>query len=189
MRVGSLFTGTGALDQAVLANFPEASLAWHVEWADAPSKVLAHHFPDVPNYKDISKVDWNEVEPVDILTGGFPCQDLSHAGARKGLKNGTRSGLWSEYYKAITILKPKYVIIENVRGILSAKANGDMEYCEACMGNNPDSVMRALSLVLADLAESGYDAVWSDLRASDVGAPHQRQRIFIVAYPSSSPRP
>ena len=189
MKIGSLFSGTGALDTAVQANFPGSKVAWHVEWAEAPSKVLAHHHPGVANYKDISKVDWESVEPVDILTGGFPCQDLSHAGARKGLKNGTRSGLWSEYHKAINVLKPKYIIIENVRGLLSAKASGDMEYCETCMGNNPENVMRALSVVLADLAESGYDAVWQDLRASDAGAPHQRQRIFIVAYASSSTCP
>lgn len=189
MKIGSLFTGTGALDKAVMANFPEARLAWHVEWDKAPQKVLAHHYPDVPTYGDISKVDWNEVEPIDILTGGFPCQDLSHAGARKGLKEGTRSGLWSQYHKAINTLRPKYIIIENVRGLLSAKASGDMEYCKTCMGDNPENVMRALSVVLADLAESGYDAVWQDLRASDVGAPHQRQRIFIVAYASGGPRP
>jgi DNA (cytosine-5)-methyltransferase 1 len=185
MKIGSLFSGYGGLDIAAQRIF-SAEIAWHCEFAKAPSKVLEKNYPGIPNYSDVTKVDWSAVEPVDILTGGFPCQDVSHAGSRKGLKNGTRSGLWSEYHKAISIIKPKYVIIENVRGLLSAKATGDMEHCKACMGDDPDSVMRALQVVLADLAESGYDAVWQDLRASDIGAPHQRQRIFIVAYPSGS---
>jgi DNA (cytosine-5)-methyltransferase 1 len=127
MKIGSLFSGYGGLDLAV-TNVLDAEVVWHCEWEDAPSKVLEANFPGVPNYRDVSQVDWDSVEPVDILTGGFPCQDLSLAGKRAGLQAGTRSGLWSEFYKAITFLKPKIVIIENVRGLLSAKANSGMEY-------------------------------------------------------------
>jgi DNA (cytosine-5)-methyltransferase 1 len=133
LKVGSLFSGYGGLDIAVTESF-DAQVVWHCEWEDAPSTVLEAHWPNVPNYRDVSKVDWAAVEPVDILTGGFPCQDVSQAGRRAGLKSGTRSGLWSEFAKAIDVLKPKYVVIENVRGLTSAKAESDVEYCAWCMG-------------------------------------------------------
>jgi DNA (cytosine-5)-methyltransferase 1 len=185
MKIGSLFSGYGGLDLAV-TELTGATVAWHCEWEDAPSKILEHHFPGIPNYKDVSKVDWTQVEPIDILTGGFPCQDLSVAGKRAGLKEGTRSGLWSEFAKAIETLKPKAVVIENVRGILSAKANSDLEPCPECMGNlDSKSVLRALGAVLGDLADMGYDAKWGGLRAADAGAPHNRFRVFIIAFPQS----
>jgi DNA (cytosine-5)-methyltransferase 1 len=182
MRIGSLFSGYGGLDLAV-SKVTGATVAWHCEWEDAPSKVLEAHFPGVPNYRDVSKVDWESVEPVEILTGGFPCQDLSLAGKRAGLQDGTRSGLWSEFYKAITIIKPKLVVIENVRGLLSAKADSGMEYGPEIMGQLGDRpALRALGAVLGDLADVGYDAKWTGVRASDAGAAHQRFRVFILAY-------
>lgn len=187
MKIGSLFSGYGGLDLAVAAYF-DAEVAWHCEWADAPSQILGHHWPDVPNFRDVSQVDFREVEQVDILTGGFPCQDLSVAGKRAGLNPGTRSGLWSEFERAIESIRPKYVIIENVRGLLSAKANNpDMEYCEMCMGDTEhgEPSMRALGGVLGNLADIGYDAEWQSVRASDAGAPHNRDRIFVVAYDQS----
>src|SRR5699024_12141921 len=85
MRIGSLFAGTGGLDMAVESVFPGALTAWFCEWDEAPSRILAHHLPDVPNLRDVTAVDWSQVEPVDIITGGFPCQDVSHAGRRQGL--------------------------------------------------------------------------------------------------------
>jgi DNA (cytosine-5)-methyltransferase 1 len=185
MKIGSLFSGYGGLDLAV-SKVTGATVAWHCEWEDAPSKVLEAHFPGVPNYCDVSQVDWHAVEPVDILTGGFPCQDLSTAGKGRGLMSGTRSGLWSCFYDAITILKPKLVVIENVRGLLSAKANSGMEYGPEIMdqaGSKP--VLRALGAVLGDLADIGYDAKWAGIRAADTGAPHNRFRVFITAYPNS----
>jgi DNA (cytosine-5)-methyltransferase 1 len=181
MKIGSLFSGYGGLDLAVM-NVTGASVAWHCEWDDAPSKILEKHFPDVPNYRDVSKVDFTSVEPVDILTGGFPCQDLSLAGKRAGLKDGTRSGLWSEFARAIEEIQPRLVVIENVRGILSATAHSDLEYCAWCMGEaNGEPSLRALGAVLGSLADLGYDAKWTGLRASDAGAPHSRFRIFITA--------
>jgi DNA (cytosine-5)-methyltransferase 1 len=184
MKIGSLFSGYGGLDLAV-SKVLDAEVAWHCEWEDAPSKVLEAHFPGVPNYRDVSTVDWESVEPVDILTGGFPCQDLSTAGKRAGLQEGTRSGLWSEFHKAITILKPKIVIIENVRGLLSAKADSGMEYGDEIMEQTSRGVvLRALGAVLGDLADIGYDAKWTGVRASEAGAPHQRFRVFIVAHPN-----
>jgi DNA (cytosine-5)-methyltransferase 1 len=181
MKIGSLFSGYGGLDLAVM-NVTGAEVAWHCEWDDAPSKILEKHFPGVPNYRDVSKVDFTSVEPVDILTGGFPCQDLSLAGKRAGLKDGTRSGLWSEFARAIEETKPRLVVIENVRGILSATAHSDLEFCAWCMGEaNGEPSLRALGAVLGSLADLGYDAKWTGLRASDAGAPHSRYRIFITA--------
>ena len=95
LKIGSLFSGYGGLDLGVMEVL-DAEVAWHCEWEDAPSAILDRNFPGVPNYRDVSKVDWSAVEPVDILSGGFPCQDVSLAGARRGLKDGTRSGLWAK---------------------------------------------------------------------------------------------
>jgi DNA (cytosine-5)-methyltransferase 1 len=188
MKIGSLFSGYGGLDLAV-SKLTGAEVAWHCEWEDAPSKILEAHFSGVPNYRDVSQVDFTQVEPVDILTGGFPCQDLSLAGKRAGLKEGTRSGLWSEFYRAIQEIKPKLVVIENVRGLLSAKANNGMEYTDEVLGTlQGKPAIRALGAVLGDLADIGYDARWSGVRASDAGAPHQRFRVFILAYPISKSR-
>jgi DNA (cytosine-5)-methyltransferase 1 len=183
MKIGSLFSGYGGLDLAVV-KVTGATVAWHCEWDDAPSKILEKHFPGVPNYRDVTKVDFTKVEPVDILTGGFPCQDLSLAGKRAGLKDGTRSGLWFEFARAIEEIQPKLVVIENVRGLLSAKADNGVEYSEedlASLDGKP--AIRAMGAVLGDLADLGFDAKWQGVRASDAGAPHQRFRIFIVAYP------
>ena len=181
MKIGSLFSGYGGLDLAVSA-VTGGVVAWHCEWDAAPSKILEKHFPGVPNYRDVSLVDFTEVEPVDILTGGFPCQDLSLAGKRAGLKEGTRSGLWIEFARAIEELKPRLVVIENVRGLLSANAHSDLEFCAWCMGEaNGEPSLRALGAVLGSLADLGYDAKWTSVRASDSGAPHARFRVFITA--------
>ena len=180
MRIGSLFSGYGGLDIAVEQYFG-ATTAWFVEFDKHPSAILAHHWPGVPNHGDIAAVDWDAVEPVDILTGGFPCQDVSHAGMRAGIRPGTRSGLWERFAYAISILKPRLVVVENVSGILSADAHCDVEPCPWCVGDEPDGHLRALGAVLADLAEAGFDAEWCSVRASDAGAPHRRERVFIVA--------
>jgi DNA (cytosine-5)-methyltransferase 1 len=185
LKIGSLFSGYGGLDLAVSA-VTGGEVVWHCEWDDAPAKILEKNFPDVPNFRDVSKIDWSQVEPVDVLTGGFPCQDLSLAGKRAGMKEGTRSGLWSEFFKAIEVLKPRLVVIENVRGILSASAHGEVEQCPWCMGDEPgEPVLRALGAVLGDLAGIGYDCKWVGLRAADAGAPHNRFRVFIIAFPQS----
>jgi DNA (cytosine-5)-methyltransferase 1 len=134
-------------------------------------------------------VDWSAVEQVDILTGGFPCQDVSLAGTRKGIEHGTRSGLWSEFAKAIEVIRPRLVVIENVKGLLSANANSDVEPCTWCLGDEPNKpALRSLGAVLGDLADLGYDAEWSGVRAAAAGAPHNRFRVFIIAYANSSRR-
>ena len=187
MRIGELFAGYGGLGMGVQAVLG-GTVAWHSEFDPAPSKVLAHHHPDVPNHGDITAVDWSAVEPVDVLTGGFPCQDLSHAGKRAGLRPDTRSGLWTHMAYAIDQLRPPLVVIENVRGLLSATAHSDMEPCPWCLGDAGDeSALRALGAVLGDLADIGYDATWLGVSASDAGAPHGRFRVFVVACHADAP--
>lgn len=181
-RIGSLFTGYGGLDLAVEAYFA-ARTVWTSDIDPGASKIIAHRMPHAPNLGDLTLVDWSAVEPIEILTGGFPCQDVSTAGKRAGLNPGTRSGLWSHMAYAIDQLRPQIVVAENVRGLLSAAANSDVEPCPWCVGgaghDEPD--LRALGAVLGDLAELGYDATWIGLRAADVGAPHGRFRVFVVA--------
>ena len=187
LRIGSLFSGYGGLDLGVMAALG-GSVAWHSEVDKGACKILAHRWPDVPNLGDITKVDWSAVDPVDVLTGGFPCQDLSHAGRRAGLGPSTRSGLWSRMADAIEQLRPALVAVENVRGLLSAAADSDVEPCPWCMGGAADGepALRALGYLLGDLAELGYDARWLGLRAADVGAPHGRFRVFVVAWPAAN---
>jgi DNA (cytosine-5)-methyltransferase 1 len=156
MRVGSLFTGYGGLDMAV-----GGDLAWYSEIEPAACKVLsAHH--DAPNLGDIKKIDWTTVAPVDVITGGYPCQPFSHAGLRKG-ENDERH-LWPYIREGISVLRPRLVLLENVRG----------------------HVTLGLREVLGEIAELGYGARWGVVRASDAGAPHQRARVFIAAYGESN---
>lgn len=129
-----------------------AEPAWFVENDPAASTVLARHWPGVPNHGDITTVDWDNVEPVDVLTGGFPCQDISVSGRRSGLRPGTRSGLWSHMAFAVSSLRPRLVVIENVRGLLSADAACDVESGPWGVGDQPDRPLRALGGVLGDLA-------------------------------------
>ncbi|AYR02558.1 DNA methylase [Gordonia phage Bibwit] len=189
MKVGSLFSGYGGLDLAVEAAFG-AEPAWFVEFDDAPSRILAHHWPHVPNYGDVTAIDWTQVEPVDVLTGGFPCQDVSAAGRRAGMADGTRSGLWSHMAAAIDALRPRWVVIENVRGLLSdARTDRPMESEPDAVGDRDAfPVLRALGAVLGDLADLGYDAQWCTVAAAEVGACHQRQRVFILAHPADAAR-
>jgi DNA (cytosine-5)-methyltransferase 1 len=119
--------------------------------------VLKKHWPDVPVYDDVRTVGGIEC---DVICGGFPCQDISYAGKGAGLA-GERSGLWAEFYRLICKLRPAYAIVENVSALLD----------------------RGMGRVLGDLAEVGYDAEWHCIPASAVGAPHSRDRVWIVAYP------
>jgi DNA (cytosine-5)-methyltransferase 1 len=135
-------------------------LAWYSEIEPAACTVLAAHYPDVPNLGDITAVDWSAVEPVDVITGGYPCQPFSHAGKRKGTKDERH--LWPYVRDAISALRPSLAVLENVRGHLSL----------------------GLADVIGDLAGLGYDARWGVVRASDAGAPHGRARVFITAYPT-----
>lgn len=179
-----LFEGYGGLSMAV-ADVLGAELIWYSEIDPAASRVLAHHHPNVPNLGDVTAIDWSSVHrhaaEFFILTGGFPCQDVSLAGRRAGIRPGTRSGLWSHFAYAIDRLRPDLVVIENVRGLLSADAACDLEPCPWCVGDDEGRPLRALGAVLGELADLGYDARWCGLRAADVGAPHGRFRVFIAA--------
>ena len=186
LTVGSLFAGYGGIELA-LSSVLDVRPAWFVEFDKAPSKVLAHHWPDVPNYGDVTTVDWSTVPPVDIITGGSPCQDLSHAGKRAGMTEGTRSNLWVQMREAINVIRPRLVAWENVRGAFSAPADSALEPCPGCVGDGDDGpVLRALGRVLGDLADIGYDCRWYGLRAADVGAAHGRFRVFLFAVPADS---
>lgn len=186
LTYGSLFTGAGGLEMGVQSVLPGRTL-WHSDIDPGACKVIEHRWPDVPNLGDVTKVDWSAVPRVDVLTGGSPCQDLSHAGRRAGMKPGTRSGLWSAMARAIDVLRPRLVVWENVRGALSAEADSGLEPCPGCVGEPGEDgpVLRALGRVLGDLADLGYDANWYGLRAADVGAPHGRFRVFIFAWPAA----
>lgn len=155
-RIGSLCSGVGALDLAALQLFPGSRVVWHCENDAAPAKVLAHHWPDVPNHHDITAIDWTQVEPVDVLTAGFPCQPFSAAGRRKGTSDERH--LWPHVRNAIRVLRPRFALLENVSGHRS-------------MG---------FDRVLGDCAEDGLHVRWTSIRASDVGACHHRERLFIM---------
>ena len=159
VRIGSLFSGYGGLDLAV-QQVLGGQVAWHVEYDKAPTRILNHHFPGVPNYGDVTKLDFTSVEPVDVITGGYPCQPFSHAGLRKGTDDDRH--LWPHVLCAIREMGPRLAILENVRGHLTL----------------------GFTDVLADLAKLGWSARWGIVRASDAGACHQRARLFIVAYPA-----
>ena len=177
----------GGLDLAVMQAFPGSTVAWHCEFDKAPSTILNHHYPDVPNLHDVTQVEWEKVEPVDIITGGSPCQDLSSAGKRAGMTEGTRSNLWVNMREAVAVIKPRLVVWENVQGALSAEAysSSDMEPGKGLLGGGGGH-LRALGRVLGDLTALGYDARWTTIRASDIGAPHHRARVFLIAYPADT---
>lgn len=178
MKIGSLFSGYGGLELGVAMAFPGSEVSWFCEVDEAASKVLSFHHPEIPNLGDVSKIDWNQVPKVDIIAGGTPCQDLSYAGQRQGMTEGTRSNLWVSMREAVETIKPDYVVWENVRGARSAKARSesDLEQGDGQMGN-----LRALGRVLGDLTEIGYDTRWTTVRADDVGSPHGRERVFVLA--------
>ena len=183
---GSLFSGYGGLEMGVQAALGAGRVAWVSDIEPGPQAILAHHHPATPNLGDITAIDWAEIEPVDVLTGGSPCQDLSTVGKRAGMRPGTRSGLWESMAHAIKHIQPRLVVWENVLGALNAGAFSLMESDPGRVGGDTNQpVLRALGRVLGDLTNLGYDARWATVRASDIGAPHRRERIFVVAYPHS----
>lgn len=159
LKVGSLFSGAGLCDLGL--HWAGMKHQWFCEIDPFCRTILARHWPGVPIYNDVRMLDGKKIPHVDVLVGGFPCQDVSSAGKRAGIAPGTRSGLWYEYRRMINEIRPRYVIAENVRGLLSCGIEG----------------------VLQDLAEIRYDAEWEVLGAGACGAPHHRERVFIVAYP------
>ena len=156
-----LFSGIGGFSLAAEWVWgDELEIVGFCENEPYPQKVLKKNFPGVPIYKDIKELDGEAFKDIDLITGGFPCQDISVAGKGAGIE-GARSGLWSEMHRLISHIRPRYVIIENV----------------------PMLTVRGGTRVISDLAEAGYDAEWQIVGADDVGAWHRRKRIWIVAYP------
>lgn len=166
IRVLSLFTGAGGLDLAIGLALPDARPVCYVEVEINAARILAARFadgslPEAPVWSDVRAFDgrrWRGA--VDLVVGGFPCTDLSVAGKQAGL-TGEHSGLWFEYLRIVREIHPRGVFIENVPPVLTFPSG---------------------STVLRGLAESGFNAEWLSLRASDVGAPHRRERAFILAY-------
>lgn len=186
MRIGSVCSGVEGMGLGVcdaLGLDPQQALAWHCEVDPAASKVLDYRFPGIPNHGDITAVDWTQVEPVDMLIGGTPCQDLSVAGKRAGMREGTRSNLWVAFREAVAVLQPSLIGWENVRGAFHGEADSQVEPCQGCVGNGPaEPDLRALGRVLGDLSSLGFDAEWCCLPASDVGACHERFRVFVLGW-------
>lgn len=164
MAILELCAGYGGLAMAVEAITGDR--VSHLSEIDPGAcAVLAKRFPDAVNIGDLTTFDWSELGEanIEVIAGGFPCQDISNAGLRKGI-TGERSGIWTHFSDAIGTLRPRFVFLENVSAIRR----------------------RGLDVVLRDLAGHGYDARWTNLRASDVGAPHKRDRWFLVAWPADS---
>jgi DNA (cytosine-5)-methyltransferase 1 len=166
LNVGSLFAGIGGFELGLeRAGF---EIEWQVELDPYCRAVLERHFPRARRFEDVREVGAANLAPVDLICGGFPCQDLSAAGKGAGI-DGARSGLWSEFARIVRELRPRYVLVENVPALLTGKGK---RWDRAPIGR-----------VLGDLAEVGYDAEWARLSAREFGAPHLRQRVWIVAYP------
>lgn len=187
--IGSLFTGYGGLDMGVaMALDPDARVAWTSDVEPGPCKLAQVRWPDTPNLGDITQINWADVEPVDIICGGSPCQDLSLAGKRAGMATGTRSGLWESMAAAIETIQPRLVVWENVQGALSARAYSPVESEPTMLGTGANGpALRAAGRVAGDLASLGYSTAWRVVRASDAGAPHQRARFFLIGYPDGQP--
>ena len=177
MKLLDLYSGIGGFSLGLEKAGMETIAFCEIE--KYPQKVLAKHWPDVPIANDVTKLtykdgvlydDGNEIYKgaIDVICGGFPCQDISVAGNQKGIGEGTRSGLWSECARLLREIRPKYAIFENVTALLSGEQG------------------RWFQRVLWDISEVGYDAEWHCIPASELGAHHHRDRVWIVAYADSA---
>lgn len=165
LRVLDLFSGIGGFSLGLERTQGFETIAF-CEIDPFCRRVLAKHWPNVRQFNDVTKLRGEDVGPVDVICGGFPCQDISSAGRKVGL-SGERSGLWSEYARLILELRPAYVVVENVAALLN---RGAAEVC-------------------GDLAAIGYDCEWHCISASALGAPHHRDRFWLVAYPNDRGEP
>ncbi len=164
LSILSLCTGYGGLDLVVQRSFAkrgiDTTITAYAEFDAHAASVFSYHHPEVPNLGDIKAIDWTD-HPADIVTAGYPCQPFSQAGKRLGTDDPRH--LWPFIFEAICTIRPRYTILENVSGHRS----------------------KGFDTVLGDMAEGGFDARWTSLRASDVGAPHRRERVFIIATPAA----
>jgi DNA (cytosine-5)-methyltransferase 1 len=153
LTFGSLFAGIGGFDLGL--ERAGMTCKWQVEIDDYATNILEKHWPEVPRYRDIR--DITELPSADLICGGFPCTDISYAGKGAGI-TGSQSSLWFEMLRIIRLVRPRYVLVENVPALLG----------------------RGMGVVLGDLSESGYDAEWDCIPAAALGAPHRRDRVFII---------
>ena len=162
MKHLDLFSGIGGF--ALACKWLDIETIGFVEIDSYCQKVLAKNFPNISIVGDIKDVKEDTFpRPIDIITGGFPCQDISiaHSTSKPQGLSGERSGLWNEYKRLVSTIRPRFVVVENTSALL----------------------FRGLSRVLGDLSEIGYDAEWKVISAKNVGAPHKRDRVWIVSYP------
>jgi len=158
LTVGSMFSGIGGLDLGL--ERAGMTIVWQAENDPYCCRVLARHWPTVSNLGDVTRIDWSTVERPNVVAAGFPCQDASDAGRLAGIE-GEQTGLWAEVARCIRHLRPRWVVLENVTGLLA----------------------RGFGRVVGDLAALGYDTEWDCVPAAAVGAPHLRARIFVLAHP------
>ena len=159
-RVGSLFSGIGGLEMAVSSLLPDAQTAWQVEIDPFCRDLLKARFPGTAVHEDVRQVGRHNLEPIDMLVGGFPCQDISCAGQGKGIREDTRSGLFFQMWRIAMEMQPRFVLLENVP-VISA---------------------RGLDTVATAITESGWTLEWHCMAASDVGAHHRRNRWWGIAH-------
>ena len=168
IQVGSLFSGIGGFDLGLERSFKKHSIdckiAWQVEIDEYCKKILRKHWPGTKIYSDVRDITKNNVSLVDILIGGFPCQDLSVAGKQGGIHE-KKSGLWWEMFRIICELRPRIIVLENVPNIIRVGGRS----------------------VVGSLTSIGYDSEWTIISARQFGAPHLRKRWFLVAYTNSTP--
>jgi DNA (cytosine-5)-methyltransferase 1 len=164
IRIGSLFSGIGGFELGLERAIPNSTTLWQVEQDKFCQSILRKHWANAKIYDDVRTITKDNVEPIDILCGGFPCQDISFLGKGKGIiRDETRSGLWWEMHRIINELRPRVAVLENV----------------------PAITVRGGQQVVGSLAQIGYDAEWIVISAEQFGSPHKRERWFCVAYPNS----
>lgn len=162
IRVGSLFAGIGGFELGIERAIPNAHTIWQVEQNTYCQSILRKHWPNATIYDDVRTVGAHNLQPVDIIIGGYPCQSTSVAGNMRGLQDENKSGLWWHMHRIIGDLNPRIVIIENVANAIRV--------------GGPE--------VVGSLATLGYNCEWSIISGAQCGAPHLRKRWFCVAYPN-----
>ena len=163
VKIGSLFAGIGGFELGLERSWVNAETIWQVEKKPFCQRILSKHWPKSTIYNNVKHINKNNVKPVDVLIGGFPCQSISLAGKMEGLENGEKSGLWWEMWRIARDLRPRLIIMENVANILSV--------------GGPD--------VIGSLTQIGYDCQWTVISAGGCGAPHKRSRWFCIAISTS----
>ena len=166
ITIGSLFSGIGGFELGLERAIPNSKTIWQVEQNKYCQGILKKHWPEAILHNDIREVNHENVHPVSIICGGFPCQGVSCSGKGKGIEGDKRSGLWREMYRLIYELQPRVAVMENVPALLWKG--------------------RGMHVVMSNLAQIGYDAEWTIISARQFGAPHLRKRVFIIAYPNSA---